>query len=274
METLVLSRPITLFGRLMTHCFPYRKKVILSNIEQAFGEQISPKAKQHLLSAFYSHLGRTIRETLTLRFLSEVKMMEKVDVIGHEHLQEVADAGQGILILTGHFGNWEFAPLAGMMQFKDFNGSFHFIRKSIGFKFIEDILFKRYLNAGLRIINKTHALQKITAALEQNHGVVFVLDQHASLVNKDGVAADFFGKKAGTYRSLAMISHYTKVPVVPAQSYRTESGKHVLKFYPPLPLLDGPNPVYENTLQYNQALEKMIMAHPEQWWWLHKRWKI
>lgn len=274
METLVLSRPITLFGRLMTYCFPYRKKVILSNIEQAFGEQISSKAKQHLLSAFYSHLGRTIRETLTLRFLSEVKMMEKVDVIGHEHLQEVAHAGQGILILTGHFGNWEFAPLAGMMQFKDFNGSFHFIRKSIGFKFIENILFKRYLNAGLRIINKTHALQKITEALEQNHGVVFVLDQHASLVNKDGVAADFFGKKAGTYRSLAMISHYTQVPVVPAQSYRTESGKHVLKFYPPLPLLDGPNPVYENTLQYNQALEKMIMAHPEQWWWLHKRWKI
>ena len=113
--------------------------------------------------------------------------------------------------------------------------------------------------------------------LEKNHAVVFVLDQHASLANRDGVAAEFFGKKAGTYRSLASISRHTGVPVVPAAGYRLPNGQHVLEFFEPIVWKDYPTTqesIYRNTLAYNQALEKIILAHPEQWLWLHKRWKL
>ncbi len=277
MEQHVLSRPVTRWGRWMYRFLPYRKKVIEANIRQVFGKHISIEAQQHLAKAFYSHLGKIISETLRLRFLSEQQLMDMVSIEGHQHLFDVAAQGKGVLILTGHFGNWEFAPLGGMPQFKDYKGCFHFIRRELGFKRLEQILFKRYYRAGLQVIPKKNALDKIMQALEHNHAVVFVLDQHASLANKDGIAVEFFGKPAGTYRSLAMVAKYTEVPVVAAAGYRTADNRHVLKFYPPMDLVqpEGTESVIEvNTRQYNQILEQIIMEHPEQWWWLHKRWKI
>ena len=97
------------------------------------------------------------------------------------------------------------------------------------------------------------------------------------MANRDGVAAEFFGKKAGTYRSLASISRNTGVPVVPAAGYRLLNGRHVLEFYEPIVWQDYPTTqesIYRNTLAYNQALERIILEHPEQWLWLHKRWKL
>ena len=142
---------------------------------------------------------------------------------------------------------------------------------------LENILFRRYHRAGLRVIAKKHALNQIFSVLENNHAVVFVLDQHASIVNRDGIAVDFFGKSAGTYRSLAMVAHYSQVPVVPAMAYRQADGRHVLKFFPALDwetVEQANQEISHNTRRYNQVLEQMILQYPEQWWWLHKRWKL
>lgn len=107
--------------------------------------------------------------------------------------------------------------------------------------------------------------------------MVFVLDQHASIKNRDGIAAEFFGKKAGTYRSLATFARHTGVPVVPASSYRKLNGQHVLEFHEPIYWAEHEGnhaAIYENTCGYNRALERIIRAHPEQWWWMHRRWKL
>ena len=67
------------------------------------------------------------------------------------------------------------------------------------------------------------------------------------------------------------------MPVVPAAGYRLANGRHVLEFYEPIPWQDygsTQESIYRNTLAYNQALERIILAHPEQWLWLHKRWKL
>lgn len=256
---------------------PYRRRIILSNIEQVFGNKLTPSQQTHLAKAFYSHLMTSIKEMIQLRFLNEKKLCDRVDVVGHERLLAVASKGRGVLVLTGHFGNWEFAPLGGILNFKQFQGQFHFIRRTLGSKTLERILFRRYYKAGLNVIPKKNSLQQVCDVLEQNHAVVFVLDQHASLANRDGVAAEFFGKKAGTYRSLASFSRHTGVPVVPAAGYRLPNGRHVLEFHEPIVWKDYPSTqesIYQNTLAYNQALERIIMEHPEQWLWLHKRWKL
>ncbi len=88
---------------------------------------------------------------------------------------------------------------------------------------------------------------------------------------------NFSEKKAGTYRSLAMLARQTNIPVVPAAGYRLANGQHVLEFFEPLVWQDEDNSqqaIYHNTLKYNQALEKIILERPEQWMWLHKRWKL
>jgi KDO2-lipid IV(A) lauroyltransferase len=271
------SLPISLAGRLL-HCFiPYRRNVVIANINQVFGATLKPLEKKHLRLAFYSHLATSIKEAFQLRFMSASALSQRVEVKGHQRLVEIAKKNQGILVLTGHFGNWEFAPIGGIMNFNEFHGQFHFIRRTLGNKTLERILFSRYYRAGLNVIPKKNSLHQVADALEKNHAVVFVLDQHASLVNRDGIAIDFFGKKAGTYRSLATFARHTGAPVIPAAGYRLPNGQHVLEFYEPIQWQDTDNSktsIDANTLLYNQALERIIMAHPEQWMWLHKRWKL
>ena len=267
----------TLAGRFLYRFLPYRRAVIAANMDQVFGEQLNKDEKILLAKAYYSHLATSIKEALQLRFISEKKLRQRVDVRGAEHMLATAAHQKGVLVLTGHFGNWEFAPIGGVLNFKQFQGQFHFIRRTLGSKLIEKILFKRYYQAGLHIIPKKNSLYQVCDALEQNHAVIFVMDQHASVENRDGIPAEFFGKKAGTYRSLASFSQNTGVPVVPAASYRLANGRHVLEFFEPLQWQEYDTvqeSIYRNTLRYNQALERMVLEHPEQWMWLHKRWKL
>ncbi|MBP6917888.1 MAG: lysophospholipid acyltransferase family protein [Legionellaceae bacterium] len=277
LATQILALPTSMPGR-FAYCFlPYRRSLVLKNIDQVYGGQLSAAQKKHLAQAFYSHLLTSIKETVQLRFMSDATLRARVTVKGHERLLEIAARGQGVLVLTAHVGSWEFAPLGGILNFEQFKGHFHFIRRRLGWKFMERILFRRYYRAGLNVIPKHEALQQVKPALDQNHAVVFVLDQHATLQNRDGVAVEFFGKKAGTYRSLASLSRHTDLPVVPAASYRLPNGHHILEFYEPIVWQEYPTnqeSIYQNTLAYNQALERIILAHPEQWMWMHRRWKL
>lgn len=269
--------PISWVGRLVYHCLPYRRAVVSSNIHQVFGQALTPAQQVHLAKAVYSHLITSVKEMILLRFMSEKRLRARVDVLGYERLLEVVAQKRGVLILTGHFGNWEVAPLGGILNFEQFQGQFHFIRRTLVNKTIERFLFRRYRQAGLKVIPKANALLPVCEALERNHAVVFVLDQHAALGNKDGIAVEFFGKKAGTYRSLASLSRHTGVPVVPAAAYRLPNGRHVLAFHEPITWQEHESTqasLYHNTLAYNQALERIILAHPEQWLWVHKRWKL
>lgn len=125
---------VSLTGRIIYHCLPYRKKIIRSNIEQAYGNQLTSYQKQHLIKAFYSHLATSLKEGITLRFMGETKLRDRVEVRGHERLLNVAAKNRGVLVLTGHFGNWEFAPIGGILNFKQFQGQFHFIRRTLGNK--------------------------------------------------------------------------------------------------------------------------------------------
>ena len=254
---------VSLAGRVIHSCLPYRRNVVMANIEQVYGKTLTSVEKTHLAKAFYSHLATSIKEMVLLRFMSEKKLRESVEVRGSEHMLKVVAEKRGVLVVTGHVGSWEFAPIGGIANFQQFEGQFHFIRRTLTNKVIERVLFRRYY--------------QVCDVLDQNHAVIFVLDQHAAVENRDGIAAEFFGKKAGTYRSLATFARHTGSPVVPAASYRLPNGRHILEFYDPIPWQDYASTqesIYRNTLAYNQALERIILAHPEQWMWLHKRWKL
>lgn len=273
----ITSLAVSFAGRFFYYCLPYRKKVIRSNINQVYGERLSAVEKEHLIKAYYSHLAKSIKEAFQLRFMSTEQIKNSVEVKGYAYLHEVAEKNKGLLILTGHFGNWEYAPIGGILNFEEFKGKFHFIRKRIGIKKLEQMLFKRYYEAGLNVIPMKGSLDKVCEALENNDAVVFVMDQHAIVENRDGIAVEFFGKKAGTYRSLATLARYTEAEVIPAAGYRKADGTHVLEFHKPIPWQHFDNQkeaLYQNSLAYNQALEHLVLAHPEQWHWLHKRWKL
>ncbi len=266
----------TFAGKLLYHAIPYRRQVVLDNIKIAFGTELNDEERLHLAKAFYSHLATSLWEGLAIRFLPKKNLKLKAKVIGQEKAMKAAEKGKGVLILTGHLGNWEFAPIAGISQFDEFKGRFHFVRKSIRNKTIEKILFRRFHNAGLHVIPKHNSINQICDALADGDAVVMIMDQNAQVENKHGILVEFFGKKAGTLRSLASLARYSDAPVVPAMSYRENDGTHVLEFFDPIEYQTADNSqqeTYINTLNYNKVLEKMVLSHPEQWLWLHKRWK-
>jgi len=96
-------------------------------------------------------------------------------------------------------------------------------------------------------------------------------------VPKDGIPVEFFGRPAGTFKSLALIAKASGAPVIPAHGWREADGRHVLRFEEELRWVSHEDPQEEirlNTRAYNQAIERMVLRHPEQWFWMHKRWKL
>lgn len=269
---------VTMSGRFFATFIPFRKKVVLHNMQQVFGDVLTPAEIQRLCLGFYSHVATSLRENVLMRFMSLERIQQKAVIKGREYLEELADNKvKGAIFITGHFGNWEFAPIAGILNFPEYRNRFYFVRKLIGTKWIERILFKRYYDAGLHVIPKKNSLNTVCDALEANNVVVFVMDQHASLKAKDGIVVDFFGKPAGTFRSPAMIARHTQVPVLPSRSYRRKDGKHVLEVFQQLQWIkaeDSKEELKLNTQRYNKLLETFILEYPEQWLWMHKRWKV
>jgi len=249
----------------------------LDGLRRAFGAELDSQAIRHLAQCCYSHTARSIHEIFSFFASSENLLKRKVRVVGHEHLVEAARGKRGVLVLTGHFGNWETAPLAALLHFHDYYGRFHFVRTALFSRALESLLFRRYRRFGLGVIPKQDALPRILEALSRNDAVVFVLDQHVGISRRLGIPVEFFGRKAGTHRSLALVARHTGAPVIPATSWRESSGHHVIRFDPPVPWIPCEDPaqeIYRNTRRYNQVLEGYVREHPDQYFWFHRRWRI
>jgi len=265
---------VPLIGRLLYRLVPLRRKVILDNLRRVFGDSAPAAEIEALAQAHYAHFGRLLWEFLRFPWLSAQRRRSMVRVENLEALIAALAHGKGVLVLTGHFGNFEVATAAGLDSYPQARGRFWFVRRPVKPEWLDRLLNRRFRRAGFGILPKRGGLDAILDKLAAGDLVVFPFDQHAS--RKDGVLVDFFGHPAGTFRSLSVIALSTGVPVVPAASWRAPDGTHVLRFEPALELIEHPDAneaIRLNTRAYNAALERLIVRHPEQWWWVHRRWK-
>jgi KDO2-lipid IV(A) lauroyltransferase len=166
------------------------------------------------------------------------------------------------------------ATSAGLASFPQANGRFHFVRRPIRPEWLDRLVTRRFRKAGFGVLPKRGGLDAILDRLAVGDVVVFPFDQHAQ--RKDGVEVEFFGHPAGTFRSLGVIALSTGAPVVPASCWREADGNHVLRFEPAIHALqhaDANEAIRLTTREFNRALELLIVRRPEQWWWVHRRWK-
>jgi KDO2-lipid IV(A) lauroyltransferase len=244
------------------------------NLRRVFGERAPDPAIRRLAQAHYAHLGRLALELVRFRFMSPARKRALARVENVDGLARALDAGKGVLILTGHFGNWEVATVAGIGSYPHMRGRFHFVRRPIKPRWLEAWVTRRFAQAGFGVVGKRGSLDGIVERLERGDIVVFPFDQFAA--RPDGIDAEFFGHPVGTFKSLAILSLATGAPVVPAASWREPDGTHVLRFEEALPPLDHESTteaILRNTRAYNAALETLVLRHPEQWWWVHRRFR-
>jgi len=262
------------FGKLIFYCFPVRRRLILENLRRVFAPSLSNNEIVRLAQAHYAHLALLVWEFLRYPRLSERERSLLVRVENVEAILRVYEQGKGVLILTGHLGNWEIATVAGLAQLPQYRGQLHVLRRPLFPGWLDRLVTRRFRRGGFGVLPKQGALDRILERLAAGDAVVFVLDQYAH--GRDGVQVDFFGQPTGTMRSLAILSRSTGASVVPVSAWRETDGQHVLRFEEPLPTLpcDDPNEgIRVNTRAYNATLERLILRHPEQWFWVHRRWK-
>jgi phosphopantetheine--protein transferase-like protein len=278
-SAIALALPATLdvplAGRLLFHFLPFRRKVILANLNRVYGDKVAPDEIVRLAQAHYGHLWRLAGEFLKFRWLSRTRKAALVRVENIDALVAAVNQGKGVLVLTGHFGNWEVATIAGIGNYPQVRGRFHFVRRAIKPKWLDALVTRRFNKAGFGVLSKRGSLDAILATLAAGDMIVFPFDQHAR--PPDGIEVDFFGHPAWTFKSLAIIALATGAPVMPATSWRESDGHHVLRFedaLAPLEHADTNEAIRLNTRAYNETLERLILARPEQWYWVHRRWKI
>lgn len=263
------------FGKLIYYLLPWRRGVVLGNLQRAFGNVLDAGEIRELAQAYYAHLGRFLGEFFSLPLMSDEKRRAWVRVENIECPIRAHGQGRGILLLVGHIGNWEVASVEGIGQFPRYRDLFHFVRRPLKPKWLNDFVTWRFRRSGFGTLTKRDSLEQILELLSEGAIVVYVLDQHAG--PRDGIPVDFLGHPASTFKSLAILALNTGAPVIPASSWREPDGTHVLRFEDPLPLIDCEDTneaIRRNTYGYNQALERMLLRHPEQWIWMHRRWKL
>jgi len=261
-------------GRFLFRFVPLRRKVVLANLERVFGATLSKDEIARLAAAHYGHLWHLAGEFLRFRFLSQARKLAQVRVENVEAFVRAYEQGKGVLVLTGHLGNWEVATIAAIGQFPHMHGKFHFVRRAIKPQWLDRLVTRRFNRAGFGVFGKRGSLDAMLERLARNEVIVFPFDQHAG--PPDGIAVELFGHPAWTFKSLAIIALATGAPVVPATGWREPGGGHVLRFEEPLAPIEHENTseaIRLNTRAYNRALERLILRHPEQWYWVHRRWK-
>jgi KDO2-lipid IV(A) lauroyltransferase len=263
------------FGKLFYRLFPYRRALVLQNMRRVFGDVLPEDEIVRIAQAYYAHYARFAVEFLRLPFMSEARRRRFIRVEKMESPLRAHGQGKGVILLTGHFGNWEVSTSAGIRQFPQYKNLFHFVRRPLKPRWLNTLIARRDRRAGFGTLAKRGSLDAMLELLSRGAIIVFVFDQHAG--EHDGVVVDFLGQPAGTFKSLALIALTTGTPVIPASSWREPDGTHVLRFEDPLPLIeceDANEAIRRNTQAYNTALERILLRHPEQWIWMHRRWKI
>jgi KDO2-lipid IV(A) lauroyltransferase len=262
-----------LAGRLLHALVPIRRRIVHENLRHVFGA-VTERDVRRLAQAHYAHLWRLAAELVRFRFLSPAQTRALVRVENLGAFVDAFTAGKGVLVLTGHFGNWEVATVAGIASYPEVNGRFHFVRRPIKPRWLDALVTARFRRAGFGVLGKRGSLDDILARLEAGDVVVFPFDQFAH--RPDGIDVEFFGQPVGTFKSLAVLALATGAAVVPAASWREPDGTHVLRFEPALAHVDHPDTseaIRRATRSYNAALEALVLRHPEQWWWMHRRFR-
>jgi KDO2-lipid IV(A) lauroyltransferase len=247
------------------------RKVALQNLSLAFGQEKSASEIRGIARRTFQNLGMTTIEFFRIPKMDAEMFKERVKIEGLEEALRLLEKKKGALLLIGHFGNWE---LMGFMSKVIGNPIMVIAKPMKKNKWLDQFITKIRNAGGLEVISSVKASRKVMKALSQNRVVGILIDQRAK--RSEGVWADFFGRKAPTTPSLAVLAMKTSAPVLPVFMVRNGFQKHRLLIKEPLELIhtgDIKKDVEANTQLFNHTLESMIRQYPDQWFWVHRRWE-
>ena len=252
-------KPAT-YARLLQLFAPRLRKVSLQNLQLAgFADS------ERITDGVFLSLGRLMWTFAQFPRITRENVHEWIRCEGLENFTRAQAKGNGVLVATGHLGNWELSAYAHALM----TAPMHVVVRPLDNAYLDEFVESRRGLSGNPVIRKKEAAREILQALRSGESVGILIDQY--VLPNEGVFIDFFGRKACAGTAFVKFAHHTGAAVVPGFALWSEAEqRYVLHFLPEVPM-EGD--VQADTQQVHTVLEGVIRQHPEQWLWLHRRWK-
>jgi KDO2-lipid IV(A) lauroyltransferase len=252
------------------HLAGRQRRAGLHNLRMAFPD-MSEAEREETLRASFQNLGRLLVEFTHFPELNKSNISQYVVHDGLENYLEGLRRGHGVIFMTAHFGAWEMSSFAHAL----FGYPLKFVVRPIDNPRVEQLISSYRVLSGNVPIQRKSAARDILKALRQNEAVGILFDQNTT--RSEGIFAEFFGIRAATTPAIALFALRAGAAVVPGFLIWDESlKKHRLRLDPPVELINTGNLSYDlvqNTTRFNKILESYVRKYPDQWLWIHRRWK-
>ncbi len=247
-----------------------RRAIALDNLRQALGGERSEAELRAICRGSFQHLGVVLTEFLRLPTLTPSALLDRFRVTGLEHVRDARASGRGLVLITAHVGNWEWLCAAQV----HLGVGAVIVTRHAHVGAVDRFWQGRRARCGVETVDSAGSLAQILRLLRDGRPVGLAIDQHEG--GTSAVRVPFLGREAGTTKTPALLAARTGCAVLPAWSWRDDDGIHHATFGPEIPLREGSTldeTVELTTRAYNAWLEGVVREHPEQWLWVHRRWK-
>ena len=266
-----LARGVGLIiGGIVYHLHPRLRRVGMRNLEMAFPDK--PLAERRkILRGVYVSLGRLLAEFCRFPRYTPANVSKVAVYQGFENFEAAEKRGKGVLFLTGHFGGWEIGSFFHSLQ----GHPMRIVVRPIDNPYVDDLVTRYRTLHGNTVIGKQGFARGLLGAMENNETVGILMDTNMTL--PQGVFADFFGIPACTAVGIARVALHTDAAVVPAFTiWDPVLRKYRVEFDRAIDLVrtgDNEADAVTNTAIFNRIFEDYVRKYPDQWLWVHRRWK-
>lgn len=248
---------------------PRRRRIALRNLARAFPD-LAPAARTRLCRRSYQHFGLMLIELSVYLTRPLEDTLARLRIDGLDHVRSAMQRHGRVLLFTAHLGNWELLPAACRLTGLPLS----VVLRPLDAPWLDRLARRLREKSGVELIDKRAALRPVLRALAAGRMVGILLDQNAA--RREGVFVPFFGHAASTSRSVAVLALRTGTPIVPAFIRREAGGIHRVVVGPALPLPasgETAAAIESLTARCTDVIEAAIRATPDQWLWIHDRWR-
>jgi KDO2-lipid IV(A) lauroyltransferase len=249
---------------LLDLALPRLRRSALSNLAMALPE-LDRRAHQRIADGVFRSIARLLVTFARFPRIGRQNVGQWIRYEGFEHFEEARQRGRGVLFATAHLGNWELSAFAHAWM----AAPMYVVVRPLDNPKIDALVEGRRVLSGNRLISKREYARGILKALGENRAVGILVDQNASV--EEGTFVDFFGVAACAGTGFAKLAAHSGAAVIPGFALWIESERqYVLRFYPPIEITGDAE---ADTRALHRQLEAVIREYPDQWLWLHRRWK-
>jgi KDO2-lipid IV(A) lauroyltransferase len=255
-------------GRLWGALDKRHLRIAAENLRQAFPDWDEERVLR-TARGVYAHFGTILFDILWLEGRARDELLAITDVEGLEEARAAVASGRGVVCPTGHFGNWEFQGVVSPLLV----GPFAVVARPLDNPELDRRLVGLRTSTGNTVIYKKKALSQIMQTIRGGGVVAIVIDQNVQ--EKDGIFVDFFGRPACTTTVAAALALKTGCMIIPVHCPLGPDGRYRMIYGPPVEWTGGrtSEDVAALTQHLTSIIEGWVREHPEQWLWLHRRWK-